>query len=198
MNFFSRFRPSREIESSALTHEQLRLIWESYSDQWAENNDKYSGWKPESVLPASKSAIKQAVKLAYKEWPEPVEWQVFSLFGMQFSDLANHLPKGQYEAIARLRHRPYLQFGKNASSDPLLEYKLSAFFAGTIPDEFLVESVVRIRDGLRRSELWDPVDTSELEIDRVRAIILESTLEFASAINEWRLYMLSIGKDRYI
>ena len=56
-----------------------------------------------------------------------------------------------------------------------------------------IEDIISARDGLR-----DPVDVEDNELDAVRRILVESATEFATLIQEWRFYILSIGRDQYI
>jgi hypothetical protein len=51
---------------------------------------------------------------------------------------------------------------------------------------------------LRRSAAWDTVEVDDYELDVVRRILLESTTEYATLMQEWRFYILSIGCDQYI
>jgi hypothetical protein len=177
---------------------ELRAIWNSYSDQWPDNNERYGFWKPASVLPAPKWAIKRAMKLCYAEWPEPIDWTVFSVFFMEFVDLALHLPQEKYDAIENFRKRRIMCCGKEDKYDPLLMFRLSSTLATACPIEHSNQAIIEIRDGLRRSSAWDPVDVNDYELDAVRRILLESTTEFATLIQEWRFYILSIGRDQYI
>ncbi len=70
----------------------LRAIWDGYCDQWPDNNERYSCWKPDSILPAPKWVIKRAMKLCYAEQPEAIDWTTYSGYFMEFVDLALHLP----------------------------------------------------------------------------------------------------------
>jgi len=181
------------------TPHELRAIWDSYINQWPDNNDRYKCWKPASVLPAPKWAIKRAMKLCYAEWPEPISWAVFHPFFMEFVDLALHLPQEKYDAIENFRKRRIMRFGKESKRDPLLPIfgprsRMDIF--STIEDSN--KDIIRIRDEFRRSEEWDPVDVDDYELDAVRRILLESTVEYVTLIQEWRFYILSIGRDHCI
>ncbi|MCX7425451.1 MAG: hypothetical protein NTW96_07480 [Planctomycetia bacterium] len=177
---------------------ELRAIWNDYSDQWPENNERYECWKPASVLPAPKWAVKRAMKLRYAEWPEPIDWNVFSAFFMEFADLALHLPQGKYDAIANFRKRRISCCGKEDKHDPLLPYRPSSALAASYQIEQCNQEIIEVRDGLRPSVAWEPVDVNDHELDVVRRILVESTADFASLIQEWRFYILSIGRDQYI
>lgn len=177
---------------------ELKAIWDSYSDQWPDNSNRYSFWKPASVLPAPKCAIKCAMKLAYAEWPEPIDWTIFSSFFMEFIDLAMHLPQEKYDAIENFRKQRIIRCGKEINRDPLLMFRLCSSGFYILPIEELEKSIIRVRDGLQRSVSWDPVDVDDYELDTVRQILLESTTEFATLIQEWGFYILSIGRDQYI
>jgi hypothetical protein len=180
------------------TPQELRAIWGAYSDQWPDNHDRYSIWKPESILPAPKWKVREAIKLAYAEWPEPVDWEVFSSVFMEFADLANHLPDEAYSVIQRFRQRKVRCAGTDSNKDPLLLFHLSSTLAVTQTFQRCEQQIVRVRDGLRRTPTWDPIGADDNELDAVRQILLKSTTEFATLIQEWRLYILSIGKDKYI
>ncbi len=177
---------------------ELRAIWDSYSNEWPDNNDRYGFWKPASVLPAPKWAIKRATKLCYAEWPEPINWTVYSGFFMEFADLALHLPQEEYDAIENFRRRPIKSRGTEDKNDPLLRFRPLATAACSYTTERSNEMIIRIRDGLRRSAAWDPVGADDCELDVVRRILLESATEFATLIEEWRFYILSIGRDHFI
>jgi hypothetical protein len=180
------------------TRDELRVIWNDYSDRWPDNNDRYACWKPASILPAPKWAVIRAIKLGYAEWPEPIDWTVFSAFFMEFVDLAVHLPQEKYEVIERFRKRRVLCAGREDTHDPLLGYRLSSTLAPSYPIEKCYQDIIRIRDGVRRSVAWDPVDADDSELDAVRQILLESAVDSASLIQEWRFYILSIGRDHYL
>jgi len=177
---------------------ELRVIWASYFDQWPNNHERYSCWKPATVLPAPKWAIKRAMKMSYADWPEPIDWTVFSCFFMEFVDLALHLPQEKYDAIEKFRKRRIILCGEEDKHDPLLLFRLSSTLAAASQIEHSNQAIIRIRDGLRRSADWEPVDVDDYELDAVRRFLLESTVEFASLIQEWRFYILSIGRDQYI
>jgi hypothetical protein len=140
------------------------------------------------------------MKLGYAEWPEPIDWTVYSSFFMEFVDLALHLPQEKYDAIENFRKRRIKCCGKEKEDkhDPLLMFRLSSTLAVACPIEHSNQEIIQIRDGLRRSAAWEPVDVDDDELDAVRQILLESTVDFASLIQEWRFYILSIGRDRYI
>ena len=178
---------------------ELRAIWDNYSDQWVDNNDRYSFWKPASVLPAPKWAIKRAMKLGFSEWPEPIDWTIYSAFFMEFVDLSRHLPQEKYDAIQSFRKRRIKSHGEEKKMhDSLLMFRLNTSVRAT--DMQIEQSrywITNIRDGLRRSAAWDPVDVDDFELDTVRRILIESEVEFATLIEEWRFYILSIGRDQY-
>jgi hypothetical protein len=178
--------------------DELRVIWNDYFDRWPDNNERYVCWKPTSILPAPKWAVFRAIKLVYAERPEPIDWPVFSAFFMEFVDLARHLSEEKYEVIERFRKRRVLCAGKEGTYDPLLQYRLTSALAPSYPIEKCYKDIIRVRDGVRRSVAWNPVDADDSELDAVRQILLESTVDFAVLIQEWRLYILSIGRDRYV
>jgi len=156
----------------------LRRIWNDYSDQWPANNEKFSHWKPASILPAPKWIVKGAVKLGYAEWPEPIDWGVFSPFFMEFVDLANHLPEQEFSVIQRFRERRIHCAGKD--HDLLLGFELLSPLAVSQSVRQCEEQIARVRDGLRRSAAWDPIGADNRELDAVRQILLRSTVEFAT------------------
>ena len=178
--------------------DELRIIWNEYSARWPDNNNRYACWKPASILPAPKWAIIRAIKLGYAEWPKPIDRNVFSAFFMEFVDLAVHLPQEKYEVIDRFRKRRVLCGGTEDTHDPLLLYTLNSTLAPSYPVEECYQDIIRIRDGVRRSAAWDPADADDSELNAVRQILLESTVDFASLIQEWRFYILSIGRDHYL
>jgi len=178
--------------------DELRAIYYDYINQWPENHSRYQCWKPASLLPAPKWAIKRAMKLRYAEWPEPIDWTVFSVFFMEFADLALHLSEKQYSAIEEFRKQRIVSCGMHNKHDPLLFYSLSSTLAASTPIEHVIKMITAARDGLRRSSTWNPVEVDDNELDAVRRIVVESTTDFAVLIQEWRFYILSIGRDRYI
>jgi hypothetical protein len=186
-------RGSKKPDYSTAT---LRALWEIYSDQWPDNNTRC--WKPTSFLPAQKSAIKRAAKLCYAEWPEPVDWTVYSAFFMEFTDLALHLPEEKYRAIENFRKCRILTFGEESKHDPLLHFTLSSTLAVSHTVEHCNQAIINVRDRLRRSQVWAPVGVDDEAIGVIRSILLESTVEFASLINEWQFFILSIGRDKYV
>jgi hypothetical protein len=115
---------------------------------------------------------------------------------MEFVDLALHLPQEKYDTIESFRKRR-IRFG-GKEHDPLLIHMLSSSLAFGWTVEYSNQKIIRIRDGLRRSAAWKPVDVDDYELDAVRRILLESTVEFSTLIQEWRFYILSIGRDQYI
>ncbi len=174
--------------------------YKDYFNQWPENNTRYHGWKPASLLPAPKWAIKRAMKLDYALWPEPIDRTVFGVFFMEFVDLALHLPPEKYAVIEKYRKRriPYGSNQKHYMPDPLLAYRLSSFLAAAYETEYIVKKIIAARDGFRRTPTWDPLEVDDNELDAVREIVVESTTDFATLIQEWRLYILSIGRDQYV
>jgi hypothetical protein len=198
MGILNRLLSGGSSQPDYSTPHELRAIWVSYTDQWPDNNDRYKYWKPASVLPAPKWAIKRAMKLCYAEWPEPISWAVFHPFFMEFVDLALHLPQEKYDAIENFGKRRIMFFGKESKRDqllPIFSPRSDAIFY-TIEDSN--KDIIRIRDEFRRSEEWDPVDADDYELDAVRRILLESRVEFATLIQEWRFYILSIGRDQCV
>jgi hypothetical protein len=181
--------------SDHYTSSDLRAIWDRYADQWPENNDRYRGWKPTSALPAPKWVIKRAMKLCYAEWPEPIDWAVFSPFFMEFVDLAMHLPQAEFEAIQSFREKRVMCGATQDNHDPLMHFIPQSVLATTRPIEWSLEAIVRVRDGLRRSPAWNPVEVDDGELSAVRRIVLASTVEYEALIYEWRFYILSIGRD---
>jgi hypothetical protein len=178
--------------------DELRAVWDRYCEQWPDNNDRFKGWKPASILPAPKWAIKRALKLCYAEWPEPIDWTIFRAFFMEFVDLALHLPQERYDAIEKFRKGRINCCGRENKHDPLLDFRLLPS-TGCFPGiEDSNKWIIRIRDGFRRSKVWDPVDANDHELDVVRQILLESTTEFFTLIEEWRFYILSIGRDQFV
>jgi len=103
-----------------------------------------------------------------------------------------------YFSIENFRKRRIKCCGKEDNHDPLLLFRLYSNLATACPIENSNQEIIRIRDGLRRSAVWEPVDVDDYELDGVRRILLESTTEFATLIQEWRFYILSIGRDQYI
>ncbi len=197
MGILNRFLNLGFIQSVYSAPHELMAIWDSYSDQWPDNNERYRCWKPASLLPAPKWAVKRAMKLGYAAWPEPIDGLVFEAFFMEFIDLALHLPQKKYNAIENFRMRCIKSCGKEDKHDPLLMFRLFNSLAHFRSIERSNQDIIKVRDGLRRSTTWDPVDVDDNELDAVRQILLESTVEFASLIQEWRFYILSIGRDQY-
>lgn len=198
MGFFNQLRGFSQPDYSE--PHVLRAIWNKYCDQWPDNHERYKCWKPVSVLPAPKWAIKHAIKLCYAEWPEPIDWNVFGSFFMEFVDLALHLPQEKYDAIEKFRKQRIMSFDEEKKNDPLLDFRfsLSSNLAVAWTVEESNQEILHIREGLQRSVAWDPVDVKDYELDDIRRILLESTTEFATLIQEWRFYILSIGRDQYI
>jgi len=178
--------------------DMLRAIFDTYSNQWVDNHDSYKRWKPDTILPAPKWAVKRAIKLCYADWREPIDWPVFSAFFMQFVDLALHLPAKDYAEINRFRKGRVACAGRERENDPLLWYTQWSELANASTTQHLRDEILRIRDGVRRSAGWDPIDADDDALDTVRRILLESAVEFASLTEEWRFYILSIGREKYI
>jgi len=195
MGIFSRFLKLKSCQTEYPDYFELRRIWDAYSNQWPINNEQYKNWKPISVLPAPKWEVKRAIKLGFAEWPEPIDWGVFSPFFMEFVDLANHLPEDEYSVIQRFRKRQINSGDRH--HDPLLTFELLSNLAVVQSVQQCEEKIVRVRDGLRRSAAWNPVGADDRELDTVRRILLKSTTEYASLIQEWRFYILSIGRDTF-
>jgi hypothetical protein len=190
-----RSRALRQIDLP--TRDELERVWDTFSAQWPEDNDRYDCWKPASVLPAPKGVVKLAIKRAYADWTGPVDWVVFSAFFIEFVDLATYLPQEKYDAIQAFRAGRFMQFGAESSHDPLLMFKLSSSLSPVSTPEICGQSIIDIRDRLRRSEAWNPVNASDDEVEHIRQILLESAVEYAALTAEWRLYILSIGRDKY-
>src|ERR1035437_4585126 len=112
---------------------ELRTIWNSYCNNWPDNNQRYDCWKPASVLPAPKWAVKQAIKLCYAEWPMPIDWDIFACFFMEYVDLALHLPQEKYDIIKNFSKQRIMCGGKEYKTDPLLTFKLSSTLAVSSP-----------------------------------------------------------------
>lgn len=184
---------SRVLGLSSYSDPELRAIADEYVDQWPDHNDQYQCWKPDSILPAPKWAVKRAMKLAYAEWPEPIDWTMFNVFFMEFVDLARYLPQEQYSAIEKFRTRHITNCGTRDIHDPLIFFRSqSSTLAATYTIEQCIEDIISARDGLR-----DPVDVEDNELDAVRPILVESATEFATLVQEWHFYILSIGRDPY-
>ncbi len=180
---------------------ELRAIFNDYTDQWPDNNDRYKSWKPISILPAPKWVLKHAMKLGYAEWPGPINGTVFSAFFTEFVDLAMHLPQEKYDAIERFRRQRIRWCGKEDENDKWLGFfAISPMLhcADTYSVEQCRQEIIQIRDGLRRSPVFDPVDMDDRELDAIRRILIEITTDVATLIQEWRFYILSIGRDQYI
>ncbi|MDO8629925.1 MAG: hypothetical protein Q7R41_05480 [Phycisphaerales bacterium] len=175
----------------------LKEIFDTYSREWPDNSDLHNCWKPDTILPAPKWAVKRAMKLCYAEWPEPIDWTVFKAFFMEFVDLALHLPADDYAQIERFRKGRIIQ-AKLEGQDPLKWYTQSSSLVTAMTMQNGVDDILRIRDEIKRSEIWDPIDADDDELDSVRRILLESEVEFASLTQEWRFYILSIGREKYI
>lgn len=178
----------------------LREISRTYIDEWPDNNERYKRWKPDTILPAPKWAVKQAMKLCFAEWPEPIDWTVYGFFFMEFVDLALHLPVADYAQIERFIRGRIIQGRREREyeGDPLLWLTPCSALDRLMTIQMHMDKIVEIRDGLRRSMAWDPIDASDHELDNVRRILLESTVEFASLTQEWRFYILSIGRENYV
>jgi hypothetical protein len=198
MGILNRLLSSRSSQPDYSDPHELRAIRDTYSNEWPDNNDRYKYWKPASVLPAPKWAIKRAMKLAYAKWPEPIDWTIFSAYFMEFVDLALHLPQENYDAIEHFRRGRIKCGGRDDKHDPLLMFRLNANGCEFLTTEHLSQKIINIRDGFERSAAWDPVDADDNELALVRGILLESTTEFSTLIEEWRFYILSIGRDKYI
>ena len=197
MRILNRFRNQPSVQLHHPTANDLRAIWNRYSDQWSDDTERYDCWKPALLLPAPKCVIKCAIKLSYAEWPEPIDWGIFAPFFMEFVDLALYLPEKKYDVVEKFRKRHLTQFGATSEQDPLLLFKRSSILATSATVEINNQDIIQVRDKLRRSAAWDPHGASDNEIEEVRQILLESTTEYASLIAEWRFYILSIGRDQY-
>lgn len=188
----------KDSKPGNLEPKDLKKVWNNYCDQWPDINDQYDTWKPASALPAPKWVIKRAMKLCYAEWPEPIDFQVYNSFFMEFVDLAMHLPPEKYDLIEKFRNSQIEQRGGNRVHDPLLMHYISSGLASVMPAEMHIDNIISIRDGLKRSKAWDPVGADDNELDMVRNIILESTVEFSALTSEWRFYITSINRDKHL
>lgn len=174
----------------------LRQVFDIYSDEWPDNHHTYKCWKPDTLLKHPKWAIKQAVKLVYAEWPKEIDWTIFSAFYQEYIDLALHVPAKDYELIKRLRDCGIHCGGIKRKHDPLTGYVPLHSLAALHQINYAAD-IKRVRDEIRRSTVWDPVEFSEKEITEVRRILLESWIAFAAFSFEWDLYIMSIGRDTY-
>jgi len=77
-------------------------------------------------------------------------------------------------------------------------FRLCSAGAWCLSNEDIEQEIINVRDGLQRSKVWDPVDVDDHELDNIRRILLESTVEFGTLIQEWQFYILSIGRDKFI
>lgn len=177
----------------------LRGIADVYLADWPDWSDTYRGWKPISLLPASKESVKSSLKLAYAEWPEPVDWTVFSGFAMEFVDICSFISQSDLEFLASVEGRP-------VSSNPQLTTAVSLITVRPLPArDWLTESaerearIARTRDDfLVRSVNFDYPTLSDAEIGRCRDIVLGTMIESAALAEEWSLYCTSIGRDSYV
>ena len=176
----------------------LGAVWNSYSDQWPQNNERFDGWKPSSILPASKADVRAAVRIAYQEWTGVLDWTIFSAFFMEYVDLALHVPPDDYEAIKAFR-------GEHASSprtgkfrDPFSRFKLSSTLAVSMPDDVLNHSILDIRNHFASEMRFNYPDSNNAEVGKLKAILLRSATEFCSEVAAWRYFILSVGKDTYV
>jgi len=179
------------------TREELEIVWGRYSEQWPDDSLRYDCWKPDSILPAPKDLVKLAIRSAYAEWPGTVDWVIFSAFFIEFVDLATYLSQHKYDAIQELRAGRLMQFGKESSHDPLLMFKPRSGLSAASTSEMCKQSIVNVRDLLLRSDAWNPIDASDEDVEKIHQIVLESTVEHAALIAEWRFFILSIGRDQY-
>ena len=138
------------------------------------------------------------MKQFYADWPEPIDWDIYSCFFMEFVDLSFHLPDEDYAVLERFRKGRVMVCGTEEKGDPLLMYQESCSLAVSYPIDECQKSIVRVRDGFKRSAAWDPIDVDDRGLENVRRILLQSTTGFASMMQEWRFYILSIGRDSYI
>jgi hypothetical protein len=198
MGIFNRLLSLGSGQPDYSAPQELRAIFDSYCHQWPDNNERYDCWKPASVLPAPKWAVKNAIKLVYTEWPEPIDWTVFSSFFMEFVDLALHLPQEKYNAIDNFRKLRIARCKEENKFDPLLLVKLPSTLAVGYTIEHSNQEIIQIRDKLQLPSTCEPVDVDDCEIAAIHQILLESTVEFATLIQEWRFYILSVGRDQYI
>ncbi len=176
----------------------LRVIWNNYIDQWPDNNIRYQCWKPVSLLPAPRSAVKRAMKMVYAELPEPIDYTVYSAFYMEFADLALHLPDEKFAKIEKFRKSRVKCCGKETNEDPLLTYMchLLPTNASMYRIEDLTKYITDAKEGFKRSITWDPIDVDDNDLETVHQIVVESTVDFATLIQEWRSYIQSIGRDQ--
>ena len=193
MDILRRLLGGHSNEDGYSTPEELRTVWDEYSDQWPDNNERYVCWKPASILPAPKWAVIRAAKHCYANWPDPTDWNIYSAFFMQFVDLALHLPDRNYEVLERFRIG-----GREYARDPLIAYRLSSSLAPTYTIDLSNQDIIRVRDRLRLSLKCDAVGMSDSEMEAILKALSDSAVEFASLVQEWRFYILSIGRDRYL
>ena len=185
MGFLDRFFGGQSsVPDYSATH-VLRSVYRTYTGEWPDNNDRYKCWKPASVLPAPKWAVKDAMKLGYAEWPDPIDWPIFRAFFMEFVDLARHLPMEKYEAIERFRKQRIMISGEQAKRDPLRVLVPLSTLAVVQTRDDSNQDIIRVRD------------VAESELGTVKRIVLEATVEYATLIEEWRFYILSIGRDQF-
>jgi hypothetical protein len=139
-----------------------------------------------------------AMKKYYADWPEPIDWHIYSTFFMEFVDLSLHLPDEDYAVLERFRKGRVMVCGTVQQGDPLLHYRTQSSLAAVFPMDGCQKSILRVRDDFERSAAWDPIDVDDSGLKQVRQILLQSTTEFATMVQEWQFYVLSIGRDTYI
>lgn len=177
----------------------LREIWKQYCAEWPENHESFSHWKPDTLLPAPRWALKRAIKLCYSEWEQELDWTIFSSFSMEFMNLGMHIPAADYALIERFRKGrvSIVRQEPKDGDDPLLLY-LPSVIGILEPFQQHVDAIRKIRDNLKRSDIWNPIDADDHEIAEVRRILLTSAVDRASLLQEWRYYAVSIGRDVYV
>lgn len=180
----------------------LRAVYNDFLHQWPINSQKYIVWKPASLLPAPKWAVKRALKLGYEEWDGPIDWTVYSGFFMEFADLAAHLSDDDFAAIANFRTRYTFGFKEDNApleavmNDPLLHFYIHSNCAAELSYEDCAKQIIHAR-GFDYSPLWGNDGGDVAEIHNVRRILVESATELATLIQEWRFYILSIDRYQY-
>lgn len=195
MSFLSRWFGSSSQRAGAPVFDELRTISNSYIEQWADGNAAYDCWKPDTLLPATKPIVKRALMLCYAEWPDPIDWTIYSSFFMEFVDLARHIPSDEYAQIELFRQGRVRELG-NEHHDPLQTFRISSTLAVGRDQASNINTIVRIRDGMQRSQIWDPIDADDCALRAARRIVLESAVEYAVLCEEWRFYTTSIGRNR--
>jgi hypothetical protein len=183
------------------TPQQLREIANEFIENWPDWSDTYHGWKPDSLLPAPKEVVKKAMKQAYAEWPDPIDWTVFSSFAMEFVDIATFIDQVEVDFLESLKGRKGSSSLKDSDKDsdlfltvrpiPMLQWRKS-----TADRESEIE---RIRDTfLVQSRFYDLSYLTAAECSRAREIVLSMLVESGGLSREWALFCTSIGRTSYV